>query len=94
MARLPQDLILFIAQGTTTQDILTNPVFVPSNSNHQTHMTETRTFSVTTHSTPAEPGGGTANIAFLDRSESSPGSSTNEAQMGSFFEITTVQANE
>lgn len=70
MARLPQDLSLFTAQGTTTQDILTNPVLVLTNSNDQICITETPTFSSTTQSTPAEPGGGTANIAFLGPSES------------------------
>jgi hypothetical protein len=63
--RLPQDLSLFIKQGTITQDILDNPVVILTNINKQINITETITFSVATNPAAPEFGGGTANIAFL-----------------------------
>jgi hypothetical protein len=90
--RLPQDLSLFIAQGTITQDILTNPVNVLTNINNQINITETLTFSVTTNSAPAELGGGTANIAFLVGQVPALGPNANAVEMDATFWVETVQA--
>lgn len=80
-ARLLQNFSLFIAQGTITQDLLTNPASVLTDINNQIDITETLTFSVTTQSTPVEPGGGTANIAFLIGQNADLGPNTNAALM-------------
>ncbi|KAM6534111.1 hypothetical protein FALCPG4_007048 [Fusarium falciforme] len=91
-ARLPQDLTPFIAQGTITQGILTNPAQILNDINSQLNIIETSTFAVTTVSTSAEPGGGTANIAFLVGQNAALGPNADAVQMDSTFWVETVQA--
>jgi hypothetical protein len=64
-ARIPQDLTSFIAAGTITQAMLTDPnTFLR---NHLAGQTITSTTTITISTTPTAPlfGGGTENIAFL-----------------------------
>lgn len=88
--RLPQDLTKFIAAGTITQDILTDPNTVLRNANVGKTITKTVLFTVST--TPAVPelGGGTANIAFL-QGAGAPGPNANAVRMTATFWIETVQ---
>ena len=90
-ARLPQDLGPFITQGTITQEILSNPMQILDDINSQLNIIETSTFALTTLSTSAEPGGGTANIAFLV-GQQALGPNANAAQMDATFWVETVQA--
>ncbi|RSL93578.1 hypothetical protein CEP52_013153 [Fusarium oligoseptatum] len=90
-ARLPQDLTPFIAQGTITQGILTNPAQILNDINSQLNIIETSTFVVTTQSS-TEPGGGTANIAFLVGQNAASGPNADAVQMNSTFWVETVQA--
>ena len=64
-ARIPQDLTSFIAAGTITQAMLTDPNTLLRNHIASQNVTSTTTISVST--SPAAPlfGGGTDNIAFL-----------------------------
>lgn len=91
-ARLPQDLTPFIAQGTITQDILANPVQILTDINSQLNIIETSTFAVSTQSSSTEPGGGTANIAFLVGQDVALGPNADAVQMNSTFWVETVQA--
>jgi hypothetical protein len=91
-ARLPQDLTPFIVQGTITQGILTNPAQILNDINSQLNIIQTSTFAVTTMSTSAEPGGGTANIAFLVGQNAALGPNADAVQMDSTFWVETVQA--
>ncbi|KAM0187776.1 hypothetical protein ACHAPQ_010514 [Fusarium lateritium] len=89
-ARLPQDLSLFIQQGTITQAILDNPIQILLDINSQLNITETSTFAVSTQPAPT-PGGGTANIAFLVGANSqSP--NANAVQMDSTFWVETIKS--
>lgn len=89
-ARLPQDLSLFIQEGTITQAILDNPIQILLDINTQLNITETSTFTVSTQSAPT-PGGGTANIAFLVGA-SSQGPNANAVQMDSTFWVETIES--
>ncbi|KAM0547487.1 hypothetical protein ACHAPJ_010360 [Fusarium lateritium] len=89
-ARLPQDLSLFIQQGTITQAILDNPIQILLDINSQLNITETSTFAVSTQPVPT-PGGGTANIAFLVGA-SSQGPNANAVQMDSTFWVETIKS--
>ncbi len=64
-ARIPQDLTSFVAAGTITQAMLTDPNTLLRNHIASQNITSTTTISVST--SPAAPlfGGGTDNIAFL-----------------------------
>jgi hypothetical protein len=64
-ARIPQDLTSFIAAGTITQAMLTDPNTVLRNAIAGQHITHTTAITIST--SPASPlfGGGTENIAFL-----------------------------
>ena len=64
-ARIPQDLTSFIAAGTITQAMLTDPNTLLRN--HIASQTITSTTVISISSAPAAPliGGGTDNIAFL-----------------------------
>ena len=64
-ARIPQDLTSFIAAGTITQAMLTDPNTVLRN--HIASQTITSTTTISISSQPKTPlfGGGTDNIAFL-----------------------------
>ena len=97
--RLPQDLSLFIKEGTITQDILDDPSVVLKNINKQLDITETLTFNVTTSSKPfsgppdtaPKEGGGTANIAFLvGQTPDIP--NANAIEMDATFWVETVQS--
>ncbi|KAH6866270.1 hypothetical protein B0T10DRAFT_468039 [Thelonectria olida] len=91
-ARLPQDLTPFIAQGTITQAIMKNPAQILNDINSQLSIIETITFAVSTLSTSTEPGGGTANIAFLVVQNAVSGPNANAVQMDATFWVETVQA--
>jgi hypothetical protein len=87
--RLPQDLTKFIAAGTITQAILTDPNTVLRNANVGKTITKTIVFTVSTTPTAPELGGGTANIAFLQGTSAGPNASA--VQMKATFWINTVQ---
>jgi hypothetical protein len=87
--RLPQDLTKFIAAGTITQDILTDPNTVLRNANVGKTITNTITFTVSTTPVSPESGGGTANIAFLGGTFLNP--NADAIQMTATFWIETVQ---
>ena len=95
--RLPQDLTKFIAAGTITQAILTDPNTVLRNENNGKTITKTTFFTVSTKPTAPELGGGTANIAFLEGAPIGPNSGPNSgpnataAQMSATFWIEEVQ---
>ncbi|KAF4460616.1 hypothetical protein FALBO_12596 [Fusarium albosuccineum] len=91
-ARLPQDLTPFITQGTITQGILNNPAQILNDINSQLNIIETSTFAVTTLSTSTEPGGGTANIAFLVGQNAALGPNADAVEMDATFWVETVQA--
>ena len=88
--RVPQDLSSFIADGTITQDILSNPNLILKNRADAQNITSTTVIEISTN--PADPlfGGGTANIAFLlgDKAATSP--NANAVQMTAIFWIETV----
>lgn len=89
-ARLPQDLSLFIEQGSINQDILNNPIQILLDINSQLDITKTNTFTVSTQFAPT-PGGGTANITFLVGA-SSQGPNANAVQMESTFWVEIVES--
>jgi hypothetical protein len=64
-SRLPQNLAPFIAAGTITQAMLTDPNTVLRAQIADQNITETITIDVSTAPDPPLFGGGTANIAFL-----------------------------
>jgi hypothetical protein len=90
-ARIPQDLTSFIAAGTITQAMLTDPNTVLRNAIAHQHITSTTIINIST--APAAPlfGGGTDNIAFLlgDPAASKPNAQT--TRMTATFWIETVQ---
>ena len=90
-ARLPQDLTKFIAAGTITQAILTDPNTVLRNDNVGKNITSTTVFTVSTTANSPEVGGGTANIAFLVGDAQATNPNANAAQMNATFWINTVQ---
>jgi len=95
--RIPQDLTKFIAEGTITQAILTDPNTVLRNAIKGQTITSTIVFEVST--TPASPelGGGVANIAFLQGAPvgttgaAQTGPNASAVQMSAIFWIETVQ---
>lgn len=91
--RLPQDLTKFIAAGTITQDILTDPNTVLRNAIKGQVITKTIVFTVSTTPQAPELGGGTANIAFLQGGASGPqtGPNASAVQMSATFWIETVE---
>ena len=68
--RIPQDLGLFIKQGTITDEILQNPNKILETANTGLNITEFVTFEVSTGSTLN--GGGTANVSFLQANANVP----------------------
>jgi hypothetical protein len=90
-ARIPQDLTSFVAAGTITQAMLTDPNTLLRN--HIASQTITSTTIITISTAPAAPlfGGGTDNIAFLlgDASASAP--NADAVQMQAVFWIETVE---
>lgn len=89
--RLPQDLSKFIATGTITQAILTDPNTVLLNANVGKTITNTTVFTVSTVPTSPEVGGGTANIAFLQGDAQGSNANANAVQMSATFWINKVQ---
>lgn len=80
--RLPQDLTKFIAEGTITQAILTDPNTVLRNANQGKTITKTIVFTVSTNPTAPELGGGTNNIGFLEGTPTPATTSANGPQTG------------
>lgn len=93
--RLPQDLTNFIAAGTITQAMLTDPNTVLRNANDGKIITKTTFFTVSTTPTAPELGGGTANIAFLQGASAGTNSGPNASavQMSAIFWVEEVQHN-
>lgn len=93
--RLPQDLTKFIAAGTITQAMLTDPNTVLRNANDGKTITKTTFFTVSTTPTAPELGGGTANIAFLQGASAGTKSApnANAVQMSATFWVEEVQHN-
>jgi hypothetical protein len=91
--RLPQDLTKFIAEGTITQAILTDPNTVLRNVLAEQTITKTIVFRISTAPTAPEVGGGTANIAFLEggATGAQTGPNASVVQMTATFWIETVQ---
>jgi hypothetical protein len=90
-ARIPQDLTSFIAAGTITQDMLTDPnTFLR---NHIASQTITSTTAIITSTHPAAPlfGGGTDNIAFLLGNTSVSAPNADAVKTQAVFWIETVE---
>ncbi len=90
-ARIPQDLTAFIAAGTITQAILTDPNTVLRNAIAGQHITHTTTINIST--SPAAPlfGGGAENIAFLMGDAGGVKPNARTTLMTATFWIETVQ---
>ena len=92
-ARIPQDLTSFIAAGTITQAMLTDPNTVLRN--HIASQTITSTTTISISSQPKTPlfGGGTDNIAFLLGNAAASGAAPNAQtlKMEATFWIETVE---
>ena len=89
--RLPQDLSKFVAEGTITQAMLTDPNTVLRNDNVGKTILNTTVFTVSTLPATPELGGGTANIAFLLGDAQATNPNANAAQMSATFWINKVQ---
>ena len=90
--RLPQDLTLFMKEGTITQAILDDPNTVLRNANVGKSINHTTTFNVSTGPTAPQLGGGTANIDFLmgGKTGKPSGPNAHAAQMVATFWISEV----
>ncbi len=92
--RIPQDLAPFLAAGTITQAMLTDPNTLLRNQIAGQKITTTTVITISTN--PAAPlfGGGTGNIAFLLGDKNTPPSKPNAQalQMTAIFWIETVEA--
>jgi hypothetical protein len=90
-ARIPQDLTSFIAAGTITQAMLTDPNTVLRNAIVGQHITHTTVITIST--SPATPlfGGGAENIAFLMGDAGGVKPNARTTQMTATFWIETVQ---
>jgi hypothetical protein len=90
-ARIPQDLTPFIAAGTITQAILSDPNTVLRNHIAKQKITSTTTIVISTN--PAAPlfGGGTDNIAFLLGDQVASAPNADAFQMQAVFWIETVE---
>jgi hypothetical protein len=89
--RIPQDLTNFIAQGTITQAILTDPNTVLREAIAGQTITKTIVFTVSTSPPPPEFGGGTDNIAFLEGNPPVTTPNADAVQMTATFWIETVE---
>ena len=91
-ARIPQNLTSFVAAGTITQAMLTDPNTLLRNHIASQNVTSTTTISIS--SQPAAPlfGGGTDNIAFLLGNAAASGTAPNAqtVKMQATFWIETV----
>lgn len=90
-ARIPQNLGPFIAAGTITQAILTDPNTLLRN--HIASQTITSTTVLTISTAPASPlfGGGTDNIAFLLGNPAASAPNAQAVKMDAVFWIETVE---
>jgi hypothetical protein len=90
-ARIPQDLTSFIAAGTITQAMLTDPNTVLRNAIAGQTITHTTVITIST--SPASPlfGGGAENIAFLMGDAGGVKPNARTTQMTATFWIETVQ---
>jgi hypothetical protein len=90
-ARIPQDLTPFVAAGTITQAMLTDPNTLLRN--HIASQTITSTTVIAISTAPAAPlfGGGTDNIAFLLGDASAGTPNADAVQMRAVFWIETVE---
>lgn len=90
-ARIPQDLTSFIAAGTITQAMLTDPNTVLRNAIAGQHITHTTVINIST--SPASPlfGGGAENIAFLMGDAGGVKPNARTTLMTATFWIETVQ---
>jgi hypothetical protein len=93
-ARIPQDLSPFIAAGTITQAMLTDPNTLLRNHIASQNITSTTVISIST--SPAAPlvGGGTDNIAFLlgeTTAQPEPKPNAQAVKMAAIFWIETVE---
>jgi len=96
--RIPQDLTKFIAAGTITQKILSNPNQVLKDAIANQKIIKTVVIKISTASSAPEIGGGTANIAFLTGDPKATGNSgilsgpnAISAQMEATFWVETVE---
>ena len=89
-SRLPQDLSLFIENGTITQAMLDDPNVVLRNANTGKTIIENIHFTVSTQPSAPELGGGVANIGFL-QGDLSGGPNANAIQMSATFWISTLE---
>jgi hypothetical protein len=95
--RIPQDLTSFIAAGTITQAMLTDPNTLLRNHIASQNITSTTTIVVSTNATEPLFGGGTDNIAFLLGNAAAltnpapAGPNAQALQMTAVFWIETVQ---
>jgi hypothetical protein len=90
-ARIPQDLSSFVAAGTITQAMLTDPNTLLRN--HIASQTITSTTVIVISTEPAAPlfGGGTNNMAFLLGNSSASAPNANAVKMQAVFWIETVE---
>jgi hypothetical protein len=89
--RIPQNLAPFIAAGTITQAMLTDPNTLLRNHIASQNITSTTVISIS--SDPASPlfGGGTDNIAFLLGDPAAANPNANAVRMDATFWIETVE---
>jgi hypothetical protein len=90
-ARIPQDLTSFIAAGTITQAILSDPNTVLRNHIAKQTITSTTTILISTNPTAPLFGGGTDNIAFLLGNQTASAPNADAIQMQAVFWIETVE---
>jgi hypothetical protein len=90
-ARIPQDLASFVAAGTITQAMLTDPNTLLRN--HIASQTITSTTVIAISTEPAAPlfGGGTNNMAFLLGNSSASTPNADAVKMQAVFWIETVE---
>jgi len=90
-ARIPQDLAPFVAAGTITQAMLTDPNTLLRN--HIASQTITSTTVISISSEPAAPlfGGGTGNIAFLLGNATASAPNAQTLKMDATFWIETAE---
>jgi len=90
-ARIPQDLTSFIAAGTITQAMLTDPNTLLRDHIASQTITSTTVISISTD--PGAPlfGGGTDNIAFLLGNSSASAPNADAVQMQAVFWLETVE---
>jgi hypothetical protein len=89
--RIPQDLTSFLAAGTITQALLTDPNTLLRNHIATQNITSTTTISIS--SSPSAPlfGGGTDDIAFLLGNFAATAPNADAVQLSAVFWIETVQ---